>query len=285
MSIEAKKYLPMAGMGSLLVFTQLLGVYISSFYLDYNIKAFRDPQSAWNPLYFILLILIFTAGFLAVNKLELKWVVELFLSFAIFLTLVYFFMALFGKIFGLNVVNSILYGTIPAVTLLVLIFLFREWYVVDLVGLFVSSGAAAIFGISLDLIPALVLLFLLALYDALAVYKTKHMLSLAQNAIEMKIPVLFVVPKEKNYSFRSKTTKIGNKENKAFFMGLGDAVLPSILTISAYNYLGILPALGAFIGSLIGFIFLSALVYKGKPQAGLPLLNGGAIIGLLIALI
>ena len=40
--------------------------------------------------------------------------------------------------------------------------------------------------------------------------------------------------------------------------------------------------LGALCGSLIGFIILMSFVLKGKPQAGLPLLNGGAILGFFI---
>ncbi len=42
-------------------------------------------------------------------------------------------------------------------------------------------------------------------------------------------------------------------------------------------------AIGAIIGSIVGLLFLIRLVGRGKPQAGLPLLNGGAIIGFLIA--
>jgi len=43
-----------------------------------------------------------------------------------------------------------------------------------------------------------------------------------------------------------------------------------------------IPALGAMIGSLAGLVVLLWFVNKGKPQAGLPPLNGGAIIGFLI---
>ena len=35
-------------------------------------------------------------------------------------------------------------------------------------------------------------------------------------------------------------------------------------------------------GSLVGFLILMSYVLSGRPQAGLPLLNGGAILGYLI---
>ncbi|MBA3043716.1 hypothetical protein FP804_01100, partial [archaeon] len=37
------------------------------------------------------------------------------------------------------------------------------------------------------------------------------------------------------------------------------------------------------LGGLLGFIILMYFVMKGKPQAGLPLLNSGAILGYLIS--
>jgi presenilin-like A22 family membrane protease len=42
-------------------------------------------------------------------------------------------------------------------------------------------------------------------------------------------------------------------------------------------------ALGTVLGSLAGFLVLMRFVLKGNPQAGLPLLNGGALIGFAIA--
>ena len=37
------------------------------------------------------------------------------------------------------------------------------------------------------------------------------------------------------------------------------------------------------IGTLVGFALLMTLVIKGKPQAGLPLLCGGALAGYLVS--
>ena len=40
---------------------------------------------------------------------------------------------------------------------------------------------------------------------------------------------------------------------------------------------------GTLIGSLVGFSILMRYVLKGNPQAGLPLLNGGALIGFFLS--
>ncbi len=144
--------------------------------------------------------------------------------------------------------------------------------------------------------PTLILLILLAVYDAISVYQTKHMLALAEGVMDMKVPILFVIPNHLNFSFREyKYDKDAKRE--AFFMGLGDAVMPTILVVSANvfitqaDYLNMLifelpgigiinsPALGAAVGTIVGFAALMVVVAKGKPQAGLPFLNTGAILG------
>jgi presenilin-like A22 family membrane protease len=71
---------------------------------------------------------------------------------------------------------------------------------------------------------------------------------------------------------------------------MGDLIMPSIRVVSAnvflkgWRLLGIinLPALGAIIGSLVGLGVLLSYVASGKPQAGLPPLNGGTILGFLV---
>ena len=69
-------------------------------------------------------------------------------------------------------------------------------------------------------------------------------------------------------------------------------IMPAILVVSANvfvhgtKYFGLinLPALGAIIGSIAGLIVLLHFVMSGKPQAGLPPLNGGTILGFLVGL-
>lgn len=72
-------------------------------------------------------------------------------------------------------------------------------------------------------------------------------------------------------------------------MGLGDLIMPSILVTSAAVFtpgggIGIMstPAIVTLLGSLVGLCILLRSVQSGKPQAGLPPLNGGAILGFLV---
>jgi presenilin-like A22 family membrane protease len=161
--------------------------------------------------------------------------------------------------------------------------------VIDTLGVLIAAGVASIFGVSLEIVPVVILLVLLAVYDAISVYKTKHMITLAEGVIDLKTPILFVIPKRRDYSFiREGIGKLEEGgERAAFIMGMGDLIMPSILVVSAnvflkgYRVLGFvnLPALGAIIGSLAGLLVLLYFVSSGRPQAGLPPLNGGTIIG------
>ena len=165
---------------------------------------------------------------------------------------------------------------------------------IDALGILIGAGVASIFGVSLDVLPVVILLILLALYDAISVYKTKHMITLAEGVIDLKTPILFVIPKRRDYSFiKDGIGKLGDGgERAAFIIGMGDLIMPSILVVSANVFIkgaklgGIinLPALGAIIGSLAGLCVLLYFVMSGKPQAGLPPLNGGTILGFLVGL-
>jgi presenilin-like A22 family membrane protease len=181
---------------------------------------------------------------------------------------------------------AILFALILTITL----YKFPEWYIIDLCGIIVGAGAIAIFGISLDISLVIILLVALAIYDAISVYKTKHMIDLADTVMDLKLPVLLVVPKIRNYSLIKETKSLkeklkDNEERAAFFMGLGDIVMPGILVASTFHSIdnGLYVSLGVIIGTLIGFMVLMTFVIKGKPQAGLPLLCSGAILGYLIS--
>jgi presenilin-like A22 family membrane protease len=254
---------------------------------------FEDPTSAANPIYYMLLILAFTAVLLLAIKKNQNWMVSGFIQIAIASSIYYLAVAFMPP----------LYALLAAAAGLLLVRYYPEWYVIDGLGIAVSAGISSLFGLSMTIIPALILLVILAVYDAISVYRTRHMVSLAEGVIKMKAPLLFVVPKSRGYSFRQDQsilsgkdpasegqteTASGSGKRGAFFLGLGDAIIPTILVISANTTLppgGILgvniPALGAMMGTYLGFILLMS-TSRDRPQAGLPFLNSGVMLGFLV---
>lgn len=276
-----KDYLPILSMAGLILIVQILSLLLSTPMETNNMQAFEDPTQVSNSLYYIVLILAFTLVVLIAIKKNMKWIISLLIYLAIVSTLYYVFFALFTLIPSLAGFEDILSAVISA-GLTLLLYKYPEWYVIDILGVCIGGGVSALLGISLSIIPVIILLILLAVYDAISVYKTKHMITMAEGIMDLKLPILFIIPKHRDYSFIKESFKAGEKR-EAFFMGLGDAVMPTLLVVSAnvfienggFSY----PVVGAILGTLAGHILLSIVVMRGKPQAGLPFLNTGAILG------
>ena len=315
--METKNLIPFLAMPFLLLAVEIGALLLALPVQASGIVAFEDPESMANPVIFIGILLVFTAFLLILIRYDFKRVIAAIIGISIFLTFIYIFMAMVYAAMDLiamttqgwwdAVVPAVLVSSMTADTLVatgivivlsvlatVLLYKYPEWYVIDGLGILIGAGVAAIFGASLDVWPVIILLVLLAVYDAISVYKTKHMITLAEGVIDLKTPILFVVPKRRDYSFiKEGIGKLSDGgERAAFIIGMGDMIMPSILVVSANVFLkgwrlaGMinLPALGAIIGSMVGLVVLLHFVMSGKPQAGLPPLNGGTILGFLAGL-
>jgi presenilin-like A22 family membrane protease len=279
-----ERFRPMAVMMFFVVVVQLLSLALMPPLSETEVRIFENPESAVNPFSYIILVLGFTLFILMAMKLKKGWVVSGVVLLAIAM--------------GVYYVLSAFFPLIPALALslviLAILHIYPEWYVIDIVGLLVCAGVGTLFGLSMTPFPALLLLVVLATYDAISVYKTRHMVTLAEGVMEIRAPLLFVVPRKRGYSFRREG--LGSGEDRgAYFLGLGDAIIPTVLVISANWSLALpeveifgiganLPALGAMLGTYLGFAVLS-MTSRDKPQAGLPFLNGGAILGFLLAVL
>jgi presenilin-like A22 family membrane protease len=281
------EYLPLVGMAGFIILVQVLALAMAAPMAESGMQAFEDTSSIWNVAWYIVVILVFTAFILFIIKTNKKYILHAVILFAVVATMYYVLIAF------MSVVPAI----ILTLALAALLYKFPEWYVIDVTGILVGAGASAIFGISFEVLPTIIFLILLAVYDIISVYKTKHMIALAEGVMELRVPILFVVPKRKDYSFMkqdfsAKKDDGEEEERGAFFMGLGDAVMPTILVVSANVFLPVaypdlplmfgsvvLPAFLAAVGTLIGYAVLMVVVMGGKPQAGLPFLNTGAILG------
>ncbi|CAI8162578.1 MAG: Uncharacterised protein [Methanobacteriota archaeon] len=200
---------------------------------------------------------------------------------------------------------AILIGIGLAALLMLGLIIRPEWYIVNTVGVLVGAGVIVMLGVTF--VPTLVMIFMIlaAIYDAWAVYRSKHMLDLADTMIGLNLPILLVAPQEKGYSMLDEQAPIRTpppsspppssaapkmkvkrkKAKEAMFMGLGDVIFPGMLVVSCVQWIttsGLAVGISTLIGGLVGYFVLMGFVASGRPQAGLPLLNGGAILGYII---
>jgi presenilin-like A22 family membrane protease len=285
-------------------------------------QAVADPSDPTNSVLYLAAILVVTALMLAAFKYDFERAVKAVVVASSAMLSWYVFSVVVPPLLRYGGVNVL--AVAASVGVAVALVVYPEWYVIDAAGVLMGAGAAGLFGISFGLLPAIVLLAALAVYDAISVYGTRHMLSLAEGVMDLRIPVILVVPLTLSYSLldddfsgaadvheddesddvddadgdagavSDADEAHGSTGRDAFFIGLGDAVMPTVMIASGAFFspaasLGVgflpalnLPALAAMAGTLAGLAVLLAMVLKGRAHAGLPLLNGGAIGGYLV---
>lgn len=209
---QIRDWLPFLGMPLMLLSVQIIAIILVMPMQAAGFMAFENPESVANPLIFIGILLIFTLVLLILIRLGGRRFIAVFIGFAIFMTLLYIFGAL--SLLTIGTSDAAAVGAIIAAgAATALLYIYPEWYVIDILGVLISAGIASIFGISLAILPVLVLLVLLAIYDAISVYRTKHMITLAEGVLETKAPIMVVVPKRMDYSFRREGLDIGEGRN------------------------------------------------------------------------
>ncbi len=286
--MERSRIVPLLVMPAMLILVEAGAVLLSLPMQEAGIAAFENPSSVVNPLIFIAIRLVFTAFLLLLIRFRFRRFIGIIIGVSIFFTFIY----IFGAVAYVLTPDPLLQAAavfIPSVLATAVLYIYPEWYVIDTLGLVIAAGAASIFGVSLDILPVIILLALLAIYDAISVYKTRHMITLAEGVVDLKSPILFVIPKRRDYSYRRDGIgAVGEGERGAYIIGMGDLIMPAVLVVSANvflqgNRIGIftIPAIGAMAGSIAGLCALLTFVGKGKPHAGLPPINGGAILGFL----
>jgi presenilin-like A22 family membrane protease len=279
---------PIALMGGLFILVDVLALLLVTPFQALGVTVFENPNDPVDLLYFLVTFIVFTVIILLLAKYSERVVQGIVLASTAYL-IFFILYPLLG--FALPDLVALVLSLAVSAILLVLLVKHPEWYVVDACGILIGLGAITLLGISLNILLVIILLAALAVYDAISVYRTKHMITLADVVVDLKLPVVLVIPKIRGYSLvkdkkRLKEKLAEGEEREAFLMGLGDIVMPGILVTSTFSNIssnGLWVAISVMIGTMVGFLALMFFVLKGKPQAGLPLLCTGAILGYLVS--
>ena len=299
------------GLPAMYVAGQLIGLALANPFRSEGLASGSNPQSPTAPLFLVLVIVLAPLVILLLARRRggvpsLRQVILLGIAASLYITLFATFSLLPASSIllapyaaGFEASYALPLAATVSAALYLALLIEPQWYVVDIAGLAAGGALVAILGISFGILPAFVLLGALMVYDAIAVYRTKHMVSLADAVTEMKLPILMVMPEAAGFDYPSapplrKQREAPVGERAAMFMGLGDIVIPGTLVVSAFVWLPTTPewlgvganlwtAIAALVGSLGGYAFLMRRVATGEPQAGLPFLNGGAMVGYALA--
>jgi len=250
---------------------QVLGLYCGYQYVQ-MIKigevegAFQNPESVSNSLLLFVYILLMTGVLLLIIRF-VKSLLRVFEAFAIFFASWIAFDFLIPYQF---ISYAIPWGLILALALTAWKMLRPTILSQNIALIFALSGAGAIIGGSLGVLPVIVFLLILSIYDFISVFWTKHMVYLAKAITERPMAFTAAVPL---------TTK---KVSHVFQLGGGDLVMPLILSVSVLGRIGLYQAALTTLGALValGVLFAYVLKNPGEPLPALPPVSAGACLGL-----
>ena len=146
------------GMGCFILITQIIALLLATPFDVAGMTAFENPDDPLNPIIFFVFIIAFTAFILIVLKYGGDRLVYFVMLAAVAMTIYYVMLVLFPFAFA---------PELSTLALALLLYKYPEWYVIDATGLIIGGGAAALFGISLGVLPVLLLLGILMVYDAI----------------------------------------------------------------------------------------------------------------------
>ncbi|MBI4117123.1 MAG: hypothetical protein HY451_00305 [Parcubacteria group bacterium] len=147
------------------------------------------------------------------------------------------------------------------------------------------AGIGAVLGLSLAPLAVIILLLILSFYDIIAVYKTGHMVKMAEDMIKSRAIFGLVIPQK--FLGWKKSLKNVSPGGEFMILGSGDIVMPLLLIASVIGFHGLVYGLIVFLFSMLG-LFLTFYLFitqkTRRPMAALPPIAAMSIIGYLAAL-
>jgi len=241
------------------ILAQLIGIYTGSIlFHDYDtnpyvqefyLKQKTTDESYVHLLLFLSAMLIGTVFFLLLIKiyrgLLLFILVEFFL---ISVTSSIFFYAISRNFLGY--LESMELGIFLGIILAILKIKFP--HLKNFVAVISAGVVGALFGVSFS--PIFVVLFLvaLAIYDYIAVFKTKHMVTLAKFLMKKEMPLTISVKE-----------KVKGKPEQRMDLGTGDILAPAMLEVS-FLQINPIASFIAFLGAVTAILCMIYCLRKKK---------------------
>ena len=222
--------------------------------LPYGIER-PDIKEKTSYLQIIFAIVLATAIAMILLKFQAMRLWKLWFFLSVFFTLLIAFNAFVSQIFAL--IFALAFALMKTFKNNVFVHNFSE--------LFIYGGLAVIFVPGVNIVSIIVILFLISIYDYIAVWKTKHMVKLAKFQVKIKLFAGLMIP----YG------------NKSAILGGGDMGFPLLFSGVLFKIYG-WTALIAVFTSTIALAYLLFKSEKGKYYPAMPFLTVGCLIGYVI---
>ncbi|MBW3004262.1 hypothetical protein KY310_00315 [Candidatus Woesearchaeota archaeon] len=156
-------------------------------------------------------------------------------------------------------------------------------YIHNFTELFIYSGLAVIFVPVMNLFAAFALMILLSFYDMYAVWKSKHMISMAKFQTKSGVFAGVLMP-YKVKGIKAKGKKAAQKIRTAI-LGGGDIGFPLIFTGVVFKSVGLYKALIIPPFAAAALLLLLLLGKKDRFYPAMPFISAGCFVGYLVILL
>ncbi len=235
------------------IVTQVLGVYTGAYIVEdaltneYIGNLMVVDVGGATLIYFVLAVLCGAMIFIILHRLHISLLFTLLEIAVISATSSVFFYAIIKPLLSLTL-ESMVVAVLCGMIFAILKQIFHQ--LKNAAAILSSAGAGAVFGFTFGFTTALIFIFILAIYDYISVFKTKHMVTMANEIV--KRDMAFTISAEK-------TLPSGKKSR--LDLGTGDLSLPIMVEVAAYAISPTL-ALFAFCGATLGTLFVLYMAWK-----------------------
>ena len=225
-------------------------------------------------IHIMFVMIIGTIIMLALIKYKLTWVWKGWFLIAVLMTLIIAFSAL------------VRIEIAAALALILAVWkIFRPNVIIhNVTELFIYGGMAAIFVSWFNLVSASILLVLVSIYDAYAVWKSKHMITLAKSQAKAKVFAGLLIPyklgKGIKKGMKAKLVKRSSEKVRTAILGGGDIGFPLIFAGVVLKELGVWQSLLIPIFSCLGLAILLWFSEEKKFYPAMPFISAGCFLGL-----
>lgn len=270
---------------TLVLITLFLGSHVIGLFIikNYLLKeeelplGIQKPEFKEETSYIPIIISLLVATAVALLLIRLKalriWKTWFFLS--VFIALLIAFAAFFPELVAL--VLAVVFAVLKTFRPTILIHNFTE--------LFIYGGLASIFVPIFSLLSIIILLVLISVYDMIAVWKTKHMISMAKFQAKSRIFAGLFVPYKAKLSSKLETQKIEKQKKPVYreaILGGGDIAFPLMFSGVMLKNFGFLAALIVSVITAVALLMLFLFADKRKFYPAMPFLTIGCLIGYLV---
>lgn len=230
-----------------------------------------EEKNSW--IFIMTAVIIGTVLLLFLIKIGSKYITKIWFLAAIFISLMIAFAAYLSQ----------LNAAALALTLALWRIFYPNVYVHNFTEIFMYGGITALFHQMLSVKFTIILLILISIYDMIAVWKIKHMVTLANyQAKEKMFAGAFIEYSAKPSLTSSKTVrkhKPSAEPSKVAILGGGDMAFPLFFASAVLKEYSFLYAMIPVITSTIALAILFFKTEKGKFYPAMPFITIGCLVG------